>query len=122
MAHDEVVVVRDVLLQQQVAQQRHHRQRDDQRADQRARHGIGHRREDLPLVPLQREDRDVRGDDDDHREHGRTAYLRGGLQDGMQARLAILDLLLLELAQPLEDILDHDHRAIDDDTEVHRPQ
>ncbi|MCY1301783.1 hypothetical protein D9M70_514160 [compost metagenome] len=114
--------MRDILREQQVAQQWHQCQRKDQGTDQCPRHRVGHRREDLALVPLQREDRDVRGDDDDHREHGRTAYLRGGLQDGMQARLAILDLLLLELAQPLEDILDHDHRAIDDDTEVHRPQ
>ncbi len=120
VAHDEVVVVRDVPGEQQVAQQRHQRQREDQGADQRARHRVGHRREDLALVPLQREDRDVRRNDDDHREHGRTAHFRGGLQDGMQARLAVLDLLRLELAQPLEDILNHDHRAVDDDTEVHR--
>ncbi len=122
MAHHEVVFMRDVLGQQQVAQQRHQRQRDDQRADQRTRHGVGHGREDLALVALQRKDRDVRGDDDDHREHGRAAHFGGGLQDGVHARAAVLDLGFLQLAQPLEDVLHHDHRAIHDDAEVHRAQ
>ena len=38
--------------------------------------GVGHRREDPALLALQREDRQVRGDDDQHREQRRPADLR----------------------------------------------
>ncbi len=34
--------------------------------------GVGHRREDAPFMPLQGEDRQMRGDDDRHREHRRA--------------------------------------------------
>ena len=69
-------------------QQRHQRERQDQRADQGRSHRAGHRREDASLVALQREDRDVRGDDDQHREQRRPADLDRGIEDLAAARSA----------------------------------
>ena len=83
--HERVVLVGNVLAQQKQAEQRNQRQRKEQRADQRAGDGPGHRREDAALVPLQREDRDVRGDDDEHREEGGPAHFDRRLLDGRRA-------------------------------------
>ncbi|KAG1079161.1 hypothetical protein G6F40_016429 [Rhizopus arrhizus] len=59
-----------------VAEQRHHGQRQDQRTDQRRGHRIGHRREHAAFLALQGEDRDMRGDDDHHREERRPPHFR----------------------------------------------
>ena len=71
------------------------------------------------LVALQGEDRDVGGDDDEHREERGAADFDGGLEawcacGGLCGRL--------QVPEPAEDVFDDDHRAIDDDAEVHRAQ
>ena len=63
------------------AQQRHQRQREQQRADQRRDDRVRHRREDAAFVPLQGEDRNVRDDDDQHREQRRPADLHRRVED-----------------------------------------
>ena len=120
-------MVRESFTQQDIAQQRHQRQRENQRRDQRGRHRIGHRRENAPLVPLQRKDRDVRGDNDQHREERRPPDFDRRVEDHAQAVpvLASVDLVVMEflrLGQFAKDVFHHDHGAVDDDAEVHRAE
>ena len=69
-------------------------------------------------MALQREDRDVRRDDDEHGKERRPADFHGGIQDLLQAGRAVVR-SFRELA---EHVFDHDHRAVDDDPEIHRTQ
>ena len=66
-------------------------------------------------MTLQREDRNVRRNDDQHREQGRAADLDRRFEDLLQPRHAIVHVF----GQPAEHVFDHDHRAVDDDAEVH---
>jgi len=98
-AHDRRVMMRQVFRQPLVAQERHQGQREYQGPDQREGDRVGHRRENPPLVPLQGEDRDVRGDDDDHREQGWPPHFDGRLDDGMQAKAVfpLVDSVIVKL-------------------------
>src|SRR5215470_13016777 len=80
-ADDEVLSLRQPLSQKKITKQRDEREREDERADEGRGHRHGHRREDSPFMALQSEDRDVRRDDDQHREEGRAADLARGLKD-----------------------------------------
>src|SRR5690606_5569193 len=66
---------------------------------------------------LQREDGDMRRDDDDHREQRGPADFGGGVDDLVYA-VASFELALVG-GQAVVHVLDHDHRAVDDDAEVH---
>src|SRR5262249_22142660 len=80
-ADDEVLSLRQPLPQKEITEQRNEREREDERADERRGHRHGHRRENSPLVALQGEDRDVRRDDDQHREEGRATDLARRLKN-----------------------------------------
>ena len=122
-AHQRVLLLWQIALEHHRAEQRYQRQRQDQRADQRGDDRVGHRREDATLVALQREDRDVRRDDDEHGKERRPAHLDGGLQDDILSR-PVVELMVRVplLGQASEHVLHHDHCAIDDDAEVHRAE
>ena len=112
--------MRQLAAQHPERQQRNQRQREDQGADERRRDRQRHRLEDPPFVTLQREDRNVRGNDDEHREQRRPPDLVGGVDDDLAAlRVAHA---LAPLGQPVHDVLDDDHGAVDDDAEVHRSE
>ena len=78
-------------------------------------------------MTLQREYRNMRGDDNQHRKQRRPAHLNGGVPDHVHAPavFTIIHLLvvkLLVLGQSPENVFNHDHRAVDDDAKIHRPQ
>jgi len=113
-------LVRHVVAEGDLRQEGNQRQRQDQRGDQRGDDGVGHRGKDLALVALHGEDRQVSDDDDDHRENRRPADFDDRFVDGPDARPVIFQ--LAGFAEASEDVLDDDHRAIDDDAEVHGAQ
>src|SRR5215510_659686 len=78
---DEVLSLRQPLPQKKITEQRDESEREDERANEGRGHRHGHRREDSSLMALQGEDRDVRRDDDQHREEGRSPDLARGLKD-----------------------------------------
>ena len=92
-----------------------------EREYERAEHGDGHRechrREHPPLEPLEREDRQVDGDDDAYAEHDRPAYFERGAADDLAPRGGRDR---AGVAQPAHEILHHHHRRIDDEAEVER--
>ncbi len=57
------------------SQQRHHRQREDERAQQRRAHGDRHRPEHAPFQAFQEKNGHVDGDNDGHRERHRAGRL-----------------------------------------------
>ena len=73
-------------------------------------------------MALKRENGNVRGDDDDHREQGGTADFDRCVQDRVEAGLGVRDTCVFQFRQLAHDVFHHDHRAIDDDAEVHRAQ
>ena len=82
---------------------------------------VRHRREDAALVALQREDRHVREDDDQHREQRRAARPPTAASRIVAARAR--DRAARVLAQSWRKMFStHDHRAVDDDAEVHRAE
>ena len=78
--HDGVLLVRKILPHQEPAQQGHECEGKEQRSDERRSYGPRHRRKDSPFVALQSENRNVRHDDDKHREERGPAHLGGGMQ------------------------------------------
>ena len=86
----------------------------------RERHGAEH----LPLDSREGQDRNVdHGDDDDPKEHGRTDLLARG-EDGLDALLrgqGAAEFVLFHSEAP-DDVLNNDHRPVDDQAEVHRSQ
>ena len=74
-----------VAAQREERERRHEREADDHRAEQRADNGVRHRREDAALDALEREDRQVRGDDDQQREQRRARDLARGVEDDRRA-------------------------------------
>ena len=66
--HEEIFFLRESLPEQGEAQERHEREREEQRADKCRGDGIGHGRENAAFVALQGEDRDMGGNDNQHRE------------------------------------------------------
>ena len=72
------------------------------------------------LMPLQSKYGDVRCNDDQHRKQGRAPYFVGRLHD--QRFTLFFVHAFAALRQPVHDVLNHNHRAIDNDAEVHRAQ
>ncbi|MET3785105.1 hypothetical protein ABIC24_002732 [Methylobacterium radiotolerans] len=93
-------------------ERRHQRHGDDERARQGQDHGQRHRHEHLAGHALQREDRHVDQDDDRHREHHGLGHLGGGVADQVRGRA------VRALAAGAQDVLDHHHRAVDDQAEI----
>ncbi|OQC39631.1 MAG: hypothetical protein BWX64_01605 [Acidobacteria bacterium ADurb.Bin051] len=107
------------LPHQQAREHRHQGERRHQRGREREDHRERHRPEHLPLHPAQREDRQVDEDDDADRDDHRAGDLVGRRADLLQVRDAGLPPPLVERA---DDVLDHHHRAVDDEAEVDRPE
>ena len=98
------------------AQHRQQGQRDDQGADQREHHRVRHRLEQRPGRPGQHIDRQEAGHDHRDRIEQRAVHLRRRVLDDF------LDVERSSLARGdlAENVLHHDHRAIHQDSEIHR--
>ena len=112
----------DLLLlglrrQSERGEHRHQGQREDHRPGQGEDHRQGHRPEQLPLGPLQGQDRQVDDRDDQLAEHRRLADLDRRVADDLE-----LGPRAPLVCQPADAVLDHDHARIDDHAEVDRPQ
>jgi len=104
------------VLEQHGRERRDAEEREQERAHQRERVGQRDRTEDAPLDPLEREDRHHRRGDDRHREQRRTDHLLGRVGNHRGHALGLRTLL----GQMAVDVLDQDHRAVEQDAEVHR--
>ena len=114
---DEPVVGRRLqILEQQQAQHRRHGQRQQQGAAQGEGVRVGHRSEDLPFGPLHGEQRQKGADHDGRREEQSPLDLVRGLENPLLQR----QLGIFARAEVAIDVLDHDHRRIDDDAEIDR--
>ena len=113
--HQQRLVLR-LAAEERRRQHRHEGQRDDERAEEREEHGQCHRPEELPLRSLQKQDRQVDHRDDQFAEHRRATDLDRGIADDRQLRFP-----RRRQPEPADAVLDHDHRAIDDEPEVDRP-
>ena len=101
--------------QKEHRQQRHDGEREEQRPDQGRDDRVGHWGEYPAFVPLEREDRKVRKNDDLHREDGRATDFDGRVEDDRLGFPAVIR----PFRQVPEDVLHDDHGAVDDDPEVH---
>src|ERR1035437_6712824 len=70
------------------------------------------------FYPLQGEDREIRGDDDENGEEDWTLHFVGGIADDLHQRSMLVD-MRLDVAQ---DVLDHHDGAVDNHAKVERPQ
>ena len=75
------------LAEREVGEARNQRERAQQRAEQRISHGVGHRREQRGLAALEREQRQIGGDDDQGREEDRPRHLPGRGPDVLLGQL-----------------------------------
>ena len=112
--------MRQFFAQYPVSQQRHQREREDKRANQRGRHRQGHRLKDAAFMPLQRKNRDVRGNDDEHGEQRGPADFIGRVDDHVLA--LVVGHGLFAFGQPVQNVFNHDDCAVHNDAEIHRPQ
>ena len=101
-------------FQREGREHRHQGQRENQRADQGKRHGIGHGTEELPGGARERVDGKITGDD-----HG------DGVKDGAihiarrgQDHFAKIKSLAVAGAEFTVNVLHHDDGAVDDDAEI----
>ena len=86
---------------------------NSQRAELRVADRIGHRQEELGLDALEREQRQIGGDDDQRREEDRLRDLQRGL-----ARVGFVERLVRLCLAAAQNGLRHDDRGVDDDAEV----
>ena len=119
-ANCEVLALVDPPAKQEGAEHRHEREREEQRTGERKHHGDGHRVEHLPLDARQREDRHVDDGDDDHAEEHRGADLLARGEHHLRALLLgkRAPQGVLTCAEPTDDVLHDDHRAVDDQAEI----
>src|SRR5215472_9007330 len=97
-----------------VSKNRNESQCDDQRADQRERHGVGHGMKELSSGTAERVDRQISGDDDgDGIEDGAVNVARGVEQDF--GEVVVLSVAFAEFAI---DVLHHNDGAVNDDSEI----
>ena len=106
------------LGEEKAGQHRRDQHREHQRAQQSERHGPGHRLEQAPFHALQRENRQVGGDDDGDRVEHRPLHLVRGVEDLLFRRSVVL----VAAAEVADDVLHHHHRAIHHHSEVQRAQ
>ena len=71
-------------------------------------------------MPLQRENRNVRGNDDQHRKQRRPSDFNSRIKNPAEASFFIL--MAVRFCQFAEHVLDHDHRTVDNDAKVHRAE
>ena len=116
-AVDERLLLRQPPRQAERGEHGHQGQRQDHRRRQREDDRQGHRPEELPLDPLEGEDRQVDDHDDELAEHRRLADLDGRVADDRQLRP-----VRAVVGQVPDAVLDHDDRAVDDQAEVDGPE
>src|ERR1019366_205870 len=97
----------------QVGQARNDKQGDRQRGELGVADGIGQRKEQFRLDPIEREQRQIGGDDDGRGKKDRSRHLARGVADvGLGQRL-----IRVRLAAA-QNRLQHHDRAVDDDAKV----
>ena len=102
------------LLEPVRGQYRNQRKREDQRAYQRERHGLGHGMEQLRRGSAERIDRQIAGQNHRNRVEDGPVHVFGRRENDF------VQLIALSFAQRqfTVDVLHHDHRAVDDDAEI----
>src|SRR5437016_5941663 len=80
--NDEIFFVRQIAAKEEIAEQGNQRERKEERTDESGGDGPGHGREDAAFVALQREDRNMGGDDDEHRKECWPAHFASRFEDG----------------------------------------
>ena len=108
------------FAQHPVGQQRYKRERENQCADQGGSHAERHGLKNAPFMALQRKYRDMRCNDDEHRKQCWPADFVGGIDDDVFA--LVIGHVLFALSQTVQDVFNHDHRAVNDDAEIHCSQ
>ena len=111
-AHQERLVL-GLSAEERRRQHRHEGQRDDQRPEEREEHCQRHRAEQLPFRSLEEQDRQVDHGDNQLAEHRRPPDLDRGVPDDGKLRFPRGG-----QSEPADAVLDHDHRAVDDEPEV----
>ena len=109
-----------MILEGNFAQEGNQRESQNKRGNQGRDHRVSHRRKNLPFVALHGKNRQVRHDDDDHCKHSRSTNLNHRLMYRSRTRPMVIKLTCL--TQSPEYILNNDHRPVDNNPEVHRPQ
>ncbi len=107
----------DFSRQDERGKRRHECQRKNQRTAQREKHRQRHRPEELSFGPVQREDGEVDDGDDQLAEHRRLADFDRRVADDLSRERPFG-----RMRQAAHAVFDHDHRAVDDQAEVDRPQ
>ena len=115
--HDGVVPLFGALAEKEAGHYRSHGNGEDNRADEGEADGPGHGLEEPALDGLQGEDGQVGGDDNAAGEKDRAQHLVSGVADFLRRGAGVV----LE-RKVAHHVLDHDHRAIDDHSEVQRTQ
>ena len=103
-------------LEQIESEHRDKRQRQNQRRTERQHDGQGDRREKLAFQPLQRQQRQEYQRDDCKARSDRLGHFDSG--DEHVVDFAVCR--VFGIGKPLYNILDHDHRAIDEDADGDR--
>lgn len=105
------------VAENEVAEHRRNQKREYQRAQQCECYSPGHRTEQAAFDALQREDRQIGNDDNDARKKYRLLHFVRGGSDYLEKSL-----LLLRICRVAHDIFHHDHRPVDDHSEVERSE
>ena len=104
------------LAERQPGQSRREQQRHGQSTYQGRTHGAGHGREQLVLDALEAKQRQIGSGDHAHAEEDGPRHLQRG-RDGIAGRQGPLTLGLA----PPQNVLDHHHRAVDQNAEIDGP-
>ena len=105
------------LRKQKLAIDRRNENGEDERADQREGDGPGHGLEEPAFDSLQREDGQVRSDDDAAGKEDRPLHLVGRVANLLRGCARVV--LMGKMA---DHVFDHHHRAVDHHAEVQRAQ
>ena len=117
-AHHRVFPLAGALREEETGEHGRDQDGEDKRAEQREAHHPGHRLEESAFHCLQREDGQVRGDDD-------AACVEDGALDlvrGLADLLRRSNVLPASLAEMADDVLDHHDRAVDHHAEIQRAE
>ncbi len=118
--HERVFRVRNIFPQQKHAEQGHQRERKQQRPGQRTGHSPCHGGKNPAFMTLQCENRDMRGDNDEHGKERWPANLNRRLFNRLAESSFVT--ALLQFTKTPEDILNNDHCTIHNNAKVHRSQ
>ena len=117
-AHHRVVPFARAFAEKETRQHRRDQHGKDQGAQQGKRHRPGHGLEQSALHRLQSKDRQIGGDDDADGVKDRALHFVSGLANLLAGAGAIG----APAAEMADDVLHHDHRAVDHHAEIKRAQ